>query len=937
MATLLSRRRDIRILLLTLTGQVGTNVTSWRRHIIEPRIAAALTAALLAGALCAGSAAPAVAGLAVEFPGPVPVAFNGDVWCATAVDFPDLSDRLLVGSGAGELTMVHYNQASGVFATVERLLIGGIVVAQAALTDAGGSVTGLLLATRDPDRLLTIRVARSAPHMVNIGSLDLDEDPGAVVIIDAEHAVVTLPGIDRLVWLALSGGRWTIVADGDAGDRPVAAVAADLDGDGVREVVVANAGVLSHSVMVLRSAGPGYAVAGQFVLPGAPRDLEAADFDGDGRAELAVVADGAPLCWLLAEESGQLVATTQLGLTVAADEVHLAVLPDGTWGLYPSSSSRGLLEYFRGGADGWARRDGYYPGCRPADVITCDLNGDLIPDLVSLGGTARLATVMFGNPDLAYWGFPALALPGPPGGLSLGDFDGNGLNDAVVMSAASGTIGFFAGRGDGGLVVSPQVQELFLLPAPMTAVEADESAGPELAVHDRQTGSIRILTHGDTGFAITSSIAVAADSRRLAAADVDADGHEDLLLLTGTAPEVRVLFGAGGQTFPVTVSFGFENLVTSVVTVDLDQDGDLDLVGSDAINRVWVAQNQGGRAFVPGAWLNAGSGARTLSVGDLDGDLDEDVVVASQADETVTLLENNGTGFLNRRIGSLALPGRPEGALVEDVNQDGRTDVIVNLREDGVIAVIYGVAAWEYTPPVTFAAGGDVAYFATDDFNTDMVPDILTLDASLQLGLTMLNVERGLVPVLRAPLAASCERGVLTVEIRPDRRGTWRLELDAGAGWSTLATDAGALLGVLDAEGGAWRWQGPAAAGGEARLRLAMADGAGSQIVSQAVPRCDDGGPAPRPVAWTREPWPNPFNPLVHAGFSLERPSLVTAAVYDLRGRLVATLVQERLGAGEHGLSWDGTRDGRPAEAGVYLLRINSEQAVMSAKLLLLK
>ena len=908
-------------------------MTSWHRQTIEPRIPAALTAVLF----CFAGAWPAVAGLAVEFPGPVPVPFNGEVRCATPVDFPDQSDRLLVGSGSGELTMVHYSRASGVFSTVDRLVIGGVVVAQAALTDAGGSVTGLLVATRDPDRLVTIRVARSAPHMVDTGWIDLEEDPGAVAIIDAEHAVVTLPGIDRLAWLALSGGSWTIVAEGDAGDRPVAAVAADLDGDGVREVAVANAGVLSHSVMVFRPAGAGYAVAGQFVLPGAPRDLEAADFDGDGRAELAVVGDGGPLCWLLAEDSGQLVATAQLNLTVAADAVHLAVLPDGAWGLYASSASRGLLEYFRGGTGGWARRDGYYPGCRPADVITCDLNGDAIPDLVSLGGTARLATVMFGNPDLAYWGFPALALPGPPGGLSLGDFDGNGLNDAVVMSAESGTIGFFAGRGDGGLVVSPEVQELFLLPAPMTAIEADESPGPELAVHDRLAGAIRVLTHGDAGFAITSSIALAADSRRLAAADVDGDGHEDLVLLTGTTPEVQVLFGAGGQAFPVVVTFGFENLATSLVTVDLDGDGDRELVGVDGVNRVWVALNQGGRAFVPGPWLNAGSGSRTLSLGDLDGDLDEDVVVASQTDKTLTLLENNGTGSLNRRLGSLALPARPEGALVEDVNQDGRQDVIVNLREDGVIAVIYGVAAWEYTPPVTFAAGGDVAYFATDDFNTDLVPDILTLDASLQLGLTMLNVERGLVPVLRSPLEASCAGGVLTVEIRPERRGTWRLELETGAGWSTLATDAGALSGELEAESNAWRWQGTAPVGGDARLRLAMDDGAGVRTVSRAMPGCADGGPVPRPLAWTGEPWPNPFNPVVHAGFSLERPSLVTAAVYDLRGCLVATLVQDRLGAGEHELRWDGTRDGRPAEAGVYLLRISSEQAVMSAKLLLLK
>lgn len=902
-----------------------------------PRIAAALPAVLLAGAVCLAHAAPAGAAIAVEFPGPVPVHFTGPVLCATAIDFPDLSDRLLVGSGTGELTLVLYNASSGAFTTIERLILGGVVVAQAAVTDAGGSVRELLVATRDPDRLVTVTVARSAPYLVNAGGIDLDEDPGTVATVDQDLALVTLPGVDQVVWLEPGAGHWTSVATADAGDRPLAAVAADLDGDGVREVVVANAGVLSHSVMVFRRAGARYEIAGQLVLPGAPRGLAAGDLDGDGRAELAVVGDESALCWLLAEQAGQLVDTGQLSLTVPADAVHLAVLPDGTWGLYPSSSERGLLEYFRSGPGGWVRRDGYYPGCRPVDVITADLNGDAIPDLVSLGGNARLATVMFGSQDLAYWGFPALALPGRPGGLSLGDFDGNGLKDAVVMSAESGTIGFFAGRGDGGLVVSPQVQQLFLLPAPMTAIAADDFGGPELAVHDRQAGAVRILTYGAGGFAVTASVLLPVDSRRLAAADVDADGHEDLVVLTGTSPEVRVLFGAGNQSFPVAVSFGFENLVTGVVTVDLDRDGDLDLVGVDGINRVWVAHNQGGRSFVAGSWVNAGSGARTLSLGDLDGDLDDDIVVASLADETLTLLENTGNGQLNRRVGSLALAARPEGALVADVNQDGIQDVIINLREDGVIAVVYGLAAWAFSPPVNFAAGGDVAYFATDDFNTDLVPDILTLDASLQLGLTMLNVERGLVAVEHSPLEAACAGGDLTVVIRPEGRGPWQLELEAPDGLRILATDGGARVGELTAEGGAWFWRGALGDAAAGQLRLVMGDGLGASILRRPLPSCAEVDPAVRPMAWAREPWPNPFNPVVNARFSLERPSQVTAAVYDLRGRLVTTLLQGRLTAGEHPLRWDGTSAGRPVEAGVYLLRISSERAVMSGKLLLLK
>ncbi len=903
-----------------------------------PHRPTALPRTLLGAALAACLFLPATAGFAsvlVEFPGPVPVQLLGDALVGARIDFPDLSDRLVLGAANGDLTMVRYNAASGVFATVQRVVLAGRVVALQEVRDPDGSVIELLAATRDPDRIVVVRVQRIDPFLVVGDRIDLDEDPGAIALAAADQAAVTLPGIDRVAWLARVGGRWTAVGTSDAGDRPLAVVGADLDGDQVREFVVANQGVLSRSVMVFRNGPGGWAPAGNLVLPGAPCALAAGDVDGDGRDDLAVVSADTAAAWLLADGGAGLAETGRLDLTVAADAVHLAPLPGGSWGLYPSSSVRGLLEYFGNDGGAWARRDGYYPGCRPLEVITADLNGDAVPDLVSMGGTSRVVTVMFGNPDLAYWGFPALALPGRPGGLSLGVFDGDGRNDAVVMSADRGTLGFFRGRSDGGLVVEPQVQDLFLLPGPLTAIAADGAPGPELAVHDRYAGQLRLLAYGPQGFAVTASTPLASAVRTLAAADMDDDGRQDLVVLAGTAPEVTVLYGAGDGSFPASTSFGFESLVADLVAVDLDGDRQLDLVGVDAVNRVWVARNTGARGFVVDSWINAGTGSRTLAVGDLDGDLDGDIVVAGLADETLTFLENTGTGRLERRVGSLALAGRPEGALVEDVDQDGRQDVVVNLREQGFISVVYGLPGWGFTPPVNFAAGGDVAFFATGDFNTDLVPDILTLDASLRLGLTMLNVERGLVATERGELEAACRAGELLVAVRPGAGQAWRLDLGTGARSRTLAADGLALEGDVAAEGGVWFWRG--AVPGPATLRLTLGVGAEARFAVLEIDGCGGGLPTVTPVAWSRAPWPNPFNPVVTAEFSLERPGPVTASVHDLRGRLVATLLHGRRGAGVHTVRWDGMRDGRPAEAGVYLLRIVGGRTVLTGKLMLLK
>jgi hypothetical protein len=71
---------------------------------------------------------------------------------------------------------------------------------------------------------------------------------------------------------------------------------------------------------------------------------------------------------------------------------------------------------------------------------------------------------------------------------------------------------------------------------------------------------------------------------------------------------------------------------------------------------------------------------------------------------------------------------------------------------------------------------------------------------------------------------------------------------------------------------------------------------------------------------------PNPFRNATEARFSLGRAGRVDAAVYDIMGREVRPLARGLwLGAGPQTLRWDGgDRDGRPAAAGVYFVRVRA-------------
>ncbi len=79
--------------------------------------------------------------------------------------------------------------------------------------------------------------------------------------------------------------------------------------------------------------------------------------------------------------------------------------------------------------------------------------------------------------------------------------------------------------------------------------------------------------------------------------------------------------------------------------------------------------------------------------------------------------------------------------------------------------------------------------------------------------------------------------------------------------------------------------------------------------------------------------YPNPFNPVTTIPFSLNTQAFVTLRVYDVLGREIATLLQEKRDAGVHETRFDAT--GLPS--GVYLYRLTSETKTESKRLVLLR
>ncbi|MCP4546231.1 MAG: hypothetical protein GY835_07175 [bacterium] len=84
--------------------------------------------------------------------------------------------------------------------------------------------------------------------------------------------------------------------------------------------------------------------------------------------------------------------------------------------------------------------------------------------------------------------------------------------------------------------------------------------------------------------------------------------------------------------------------------------------------------------------------------------------------------------------------------------------------------------------------------------------------------------------------------------------------------------------------------------------------------------------------------YPNPFNPSTEILFELGDAGIVELRIFAVDGRLVRTLLRERLPAGNHAQAWDGRNDnGDSLPSGIYLARVETVRAVDSVKLMMLK
>jgi FG-GAP-like repeat len=229
---------------------------------------------------------------------------------------------------------------------------------------------------------------------------------------------------------------------------------------------------------------------------------------------------------------------------------------------------------------------------------------------------------------------------------------------------------------------------------------------------------------------------VGTNPRAVATGDFNGDGKMDLAVVNFGDPSasddgnISILLGNGDGTFQTAKNVAAGKNCAGIVAGDFDGDGkdDVALVrqGNASMNDngdVSLFLGNGDGTFHPGQVLTPGKNPAAALADDLDGDGKLDLVVSNTTDKSVAVLMGNGDGTFKSPVAyTTTLP--PGSLMLVDFDQDGKKDLAV-FRALGVDFLLGNGDGTFRQGPTARAGVISGGFPAAGDFNDDGKLDLV--------------------------------------------------------------------------------------------------------------------------------------------------------------------------------------------------------------------
>ena len=461
------------------------------------------------------------------------------------------------------------------------------------------------------------------------------------------------------------------------------------------------------------------------------------DFNGDKKDDLLALNSRAERVseWFGDGDCGftarPLIPTGTAPLGLAAGDLD----GDGNLDFVTADSNADTVSVFFGRGDGTFRpRLSFATGTAPNGVWIMDLNGDDVPDLVATNARSQDVSILLGDGSGSFLPTRNFVAGAEPEDVAFADMDDDGRQDVIALIGGVTGASVLRNLGGGSFL---GVEDIAAGNGPSTTAvgDVDNDALPDLIVGNDSGDVLVFDAVGDGSFRAPRATHLGGRLVAVAAADFNGDGVIDVAGADTDNSVVAVVLGTGGgafgqvRTYPTASRRPESRPATSTATGARTWRSPR----SDPRDRYRSSLAQAGGTFAAAKNTMVEETPLGIGTGDFNGDGRDDIVVANQASQTVSVLRSTGGGnfALAQTIPANDNNQGPLAVAVTDYNRDGKPDFIVT-NTSGKISVFTGNGDATFTAVAYENLGSPAAEYPSAivvrDFTGDGLVDLAVLN-----------------------------------------------------------------------------------------------------------------------------------------------------------------------------------------------------------------